>query len=233
MSFANETFAIFFMVLNEGEFFMSKRSISFFVIFFILCSSGFTRSIFAKKVVTIVWEPNTELDLNGYKIYYGNNTRKYHSAVDVGLHTSHTFENLQEDEDYFFAITAYDTSRNESEFSEELSIIHKRTQNWQQSKRSNTVKSGYNFPNPFAPGAEMTTIHYLLSQKESVTIKIHDVAGNELRSIVIDRLKSEGEHLEDKWDGKDNNGQFVANGIYYCTIDTRDERIVITIAVLR
>jgi hypothetical protein len=70
---------------------------------------------------TLSWNPNSESDLAGYKIYYGNASRTYHTNVDVGNVTSYTVSSLEEGKMYFFAATAYDTSNNESGYSNEVS----------------------------------------------------------------------------------------------------------------
>lgn len=74
---------------------------------------------------TLSWDANTEDDLAGYKLYFGTAPGKYGPPVDVGktatpLAPSHIL-NLAQDETYFFAVTAYDTSGNESGFSNEVS----------------------------------------------------------------------------------------------------------------
>ncbi len=58
-------------------------------------------------------------DLAGYKLYYGTKTRRYTRSIDVGNVQSYTVLDLAEGTNYFFAVTAYDTSGNESEYSEE------------------------------------------------------------------------------------------------------------------
>ena len=75
------------------------------------------------KSVTVSWDPNTEADLAGYRVYYGTASRNYQVNVDVGLDTSKVIENLQSGIRYYFAVTAYDTANNESDFSEEVSIV--------------------------------------------------------------------------------------------------------------
>ncbi len=77
--------------------------------------------LFSASVV-VSWDPNTESDLSGYKVYYGNSSRNYTVVIDVGNVTSYTIDNLQEGLTYYFAVTAYDFSGNESAFSEEVSI---------------------------------------------------------------------------------------------------------------
>ena len=67
----------------------------------------------------LVWDNNSEYDLAGYHVYYGDSPGNYRVAVDVGNVTAYKLEDLgfQEDSLYYIAITAYDTSGNESDFS--------------------------------------------------------------------------------------------------------------------
>lgn len=74
--------------------------------------------------VTLSWDANTELDLNGYKIYYGSNSRNYEQILNVGRVTSFEFAHgtFIKGRQYFAAVTAYDNSNNESGFSSEVSF---------------------------------------------------------------------------------------------------------------
>lgn len=58
-------------------------------------------------------------DLAGYKVYYGTVSRSYTNSVDVGSVQSHTLNLVAGT--YYFAVTAYDTSGNESVYSNEQS----------------------------------------------------------------------------------------------------------------
>lgn len=71
--------------------------------------------------VTIEWEKNQETDLAGYVLYYGAASRKYNRMVLTGMRRAVTVQNLQPHTQYFFAVTAYDTSGNESPLSSEVS----------------------------------------------------------------------------------------------------------------
>src|SRR2546422_1619717 len=71
--------------------------------------------------VTLAWDPNTETDLAGYKLYYGLSSGSYPSSVDVGNLTSYTLSGLLEGQIYYFAVTAYNLSLGESGFSNEVS----------------------------------------------------------------------------------------------------------------
>lgn len=71
-----------------------------------------------------------------------------------------------------------------------------------------------NFPNPFNP---VTTIRYSLKQSGSVTLKIYDLHGQEVRSLVSE-IQSIGLHSV-VWDGYNNVSQPVASGIYIYRIE--------------
>ena len=69
--------------------------------------------------VTLAWDANTESDLAGYKLYYGNASGAYQNNVDVGNVTTYTVKDLT-DGTWYFVVTAYDTADNESGFSNEV-----------------------------------------------------------------------------------------------------------------
>jgi hypothetical protein len=86
------------------------------VLFFIFTLS-WSMQLFAAEV-RLSWGANTDSDLAGYKIYYGTASRSYDTAVYVGNTTAYTLSGLSPGT-YYFAATAYDTSGNESRFSNE------------------------------------------------------------------------------------------------------------------
>jgi fibronectin type 3 domain-containing protein len=71
----------------------------------------------------LAWDPNEELDLGGYRVYYGTTSGDYINFVDIGTATSYRLDNLLDDVTYYIALTAYDTAGNESDFSGEVSAI--------------------------------------------------------------------------------------------------------------
>jgi fibronectin type 3 domain-containing protein len=71
--------------------------------------------------VSLAWDPNTEPDLAGYKVYYGSVSHAQTDSVDVGNATAYIVMGLQEGTTYFFAATAYDRYGRESGFSNEVS----------------------------------------------------------------------------------------------------------------
>lgn len=77
----------------------------------------------AASSLTLVWDPNREDDLAVYKVYYGVQSRDYDVVIDVGNVTQYTATALEPGTLYYCALTAYDTSGNESDFSAEVSSI--------------------------------------------------------------------------------------------------------------
>ena len=74
--------------------------------------------------IQVNWNPNTEPDLAGYKIYYGTASGVYGDPIDVGNVTGHVMEiTPQHGATYYFALTAYDTSGNESGYSAEATCF--------------------------------------------------------------------------------------------------------------
>jgi len=84
-------------------------------LFFLTASS----KVFAADA-TLSWNANTETDLAGYKVYVGTVSRSYGTPIVLGKQTSYTVTNLGIGT-YFFSVTAFDTSGNESGFSSEAS----------------------------------------------------------------------------------------------------------------
>jgi len=73
--------------------------------------------------VTLGWNPNTETDLAGYRLHYGNNPRAqatYTQTVPINNRNATTWELTLPDGVYYFALTAVDLAGNESGFSNEV-----------------------------------------------------------------------------------------------------------------
>ena len=110
---------------------MIKKNIPFRLFFLtaFLISAGLFNYAHAGSA-TLSWNANTESDLAGYRIYYGMSARTgtcptggYPNNINVGNVAAYTFSNLTDGSTYYFSITAYDTSGNESCFSSQVSKL--------------------------------------------------------------------------------------------------------------
>ena len=188
---------------------------------------------------TVSWNANSELDLAGYKIYYGKSSGSYESQVYVGNVTSYHLTGLEEGKHYYFAVTALDFSGNESTLSKEVgTTISEDTSDDQESgnETNNTqtfIGQAYNYPNPFKIDSEKTIIRYELQNSAEVTIEIMDSNTNFITNLIKNEFRPAGENTGDVWDGRNSAGRFVANGVYFCNIRTSLEQKIIKIAVTR
>jgi hypothetical protein len=82
-----------------------------------------TLSVTAAGTANLTWNASTESDVTGYKVYRGTASGSYGAPLTTLLKTatSYTMTGLQTGTTYFFVITAYDSSGNESIFSNEVS----------------------------------------------------------------------------------------------------------------
>ena len=73
--------------------------------------------------VKLAWTQSSSTDVIGFKVYYGTASRSYSYAVNVGLSTCCVISGLKDGRTYYFATTAYNTSKLESVFSNEVSCV--------------------------------------------------------------------------------------------------------------
>ena len=93
-------------------------------IFILFIGLALSQVAFAAQI-TLAWDPNIESGLAGYKIHFGTSSHNYSRTVDAGKVTTYTLTDLVKGQTYFIAVTAYDTSNNESGYSNEVSGVGK------------------------------------------------------------------------------------------------------------
>jgi photosystem II stability/assembly factor-like uncharacterized protein len=74
-----------------------------------------------------------------------------------------------------------------------------------------------NYPNPFNSS---TIIKYDLKEDVQVSIKVYDILGRLVKTLIFDFQNAGFKSIN--WDGKNDNGQFVASGLYFCKITAGD-----------
>jgi hypothetical protein len=74
-----------------------------------------------------------------------------------------------------------------------------------------------NYPNPFNPA---TTLRYALSAESKVEIRIHNILGQTVRTLVDDLVPA-GQHSV-VWNGNSDIGREVTSGIYFVTMHARN-----------
>lgn len=81
---------------------------------------------------------------------------------------------------------------------------------------ASSLSLSQNYPNPFTPGAT-TVLGYNLPTDGSVSVKIYNVLGREVKTLVNASMHA-GSYSVD-WNGLDSFGKPVETGVYYCRIE--------------
>ncbi len=87
---------------------------------------------------------------------------------------------------------------------------------------------GQNYPNPF--NGE-TVIRYQVPEAAQVTIKIYNIMGQLVKTLVDQTVKPGFHQLS--WDGRGHSGQRVATGVYYCKMEAPDYKKIRKLMLLR
>ena len=76
-----------------------------------------------------------------------------------------------------------------------------------------------NYPNPFN---NETVINYTVPYASHVRIKIYNIIGNELNTL-LDQNKSAGQYSV-RWNSTDSQNNIIPNGLYFCLLESRDNQ---------
>ncbi|MBK8552209.1 MAG: T9SS type A sorting domain-containing protein [Ignavibacteria bacterium] len=75
-----------------------------------------------------------------------------------------------------------------------------------------------NYPNPFNPS---TIINYNLPKSSSISLKVYDMLGNEIKTLVSNPNQNAGSYNVE-WDGKDERGVAASSGVYFYKLISAD-----------
>ena len=74
----------------------------------------------------------------------------------------------------------------------------------------------YSYPNPFSPKRESVRFHYNLGRPSAtVTIEIFDFGMHRVKTVLRDAPRSGVQERDEIWDGNDETGSLVPNGVYF------------------
>lgn len=79
-----------------------------------------------------------------------------------------------------------------------------------------TSATTYSYPNPFSPAQENVRFHYSTGGVPgSVTIEVFDFGMNRVCTVIKDAQRSGNQEFDEIWNGQDDGGNPVTNGVYF------------------
>jgi hypothetical protein len=157
--------------------------------------------------VTIKYYPNGDTTwLRKYQgpVYQGSDYA-YALAVDTSGGVYVTGKSQGEGTDYDYTTIKY--VKKPSGVEEET----------ERSEKPSEFDLSQNYPNPFNP---TTKIEFTLSKSGFVTLRIYDILGREVKTLVSEHLSAGYKSVI--WDGKNDEGKDVASGVYFYQLKVGD-----------
>lgn len=87
-----------------------------------------------------------------------------------------------------------------------------------------------NYPNPFNP---LTIIKYSIKKRSHVTLRIYDVTGRLVKTLVNEKQSPRDEGYTIKWDGRNTAGNFVSSGVYFYRLVSKDFSLTKKMVIIR
>lgn len=72
--------------------------------------------------ITLAWDPVSDAEIAGYKVYIGTESQLYTEVLDAGMNAELSVPNMEFGETYYIAVTAVGSGGLESPYSEEIIV---------------------------------------------------------------------------------------------------------------
>jgi len=167
----------------------------------------FSGHIVERQGIELAWETTVEVAHAGFNILRKSSSEREYRQVNEQLVASdgtkkyrYIDHNVKVGEAYQYKLEDVSINGDKTQH-DPITVFVTRPKNY---------KLYQNYPNPFNP---MTHIEYQLPKQTMVKLKIYNIKGQEVKSLV-DEMKEAGYHAV-IWNGLDNNNTPVTSGIYY------------------
>ena len=164
--------------------------------------------------IQLTWSPSLDDDFQYFMLEKSVDESFSAAVTHEMVDTTFMDVEYEMNQTYYYRVTAFDHSGNQSAFSDvvEAALL---------SAMEDLVPAEFalhqNYPNPFNP---TTQIKFDLAEDGLVTIKIFDVMGRELRTLV-NSVRTAGYHSI-QWDATNQLGEGVSAGMYIYMIQAGD-----------
>jgi len=163
--------------------------------------------------------PTQQIENCTYELQYSDNQDMSLYKTVTGINSqSQVLSNLSSGKTYFWRVRSVDERGNASSFSQVAKFSVNSPLGVTEDK---AIPFQYglsqNYPNPFNPA---TIISYSLPQNSFVTIKVYDMIGREVKTLVSQNMSAGNHSIE--WQADDNYGNKVASGTYLYRMTAND-----------
>ncbi|MDP7126399.1 MAG: FlgD immunoglobulin-like domain containing protein, partial [Candidatus Marinimicrobia bacterium] len=162
-------------------------------------------------VLNLSWDGSVDEDFQYYGIYRstqsGFNPDTMDSYTYATADTSFTDSVVTIDITYYYRISAFDYSGNESGYSAQVGDTYLDVDDALLIPKQFTLHP--NHPNPFNP---ITSLRYDLPEQAQVTLTVYDLMGREVTQLV--NTVQEAGYRSVQWDATDMHGKPVSAGVY-------------------
>lgn len=166
------------------------------------------------NLIHLTWDPSLQNNVLYYKLYYSTSSVEdynYQNSVIIGNDTNYILNNLEPSTKYYFTITCFNQNNLESWFADETNFTTNSITNINETENKPVDYNLFqNYPNPFNA---TTILRYALSKNSSVSIKVYDIRGREIKSWFYNNQEN-GYH-ELLFDAK-----MISSGVYFYKIET-------------
>jgi len=97
--------------------------------------------------------------------------------------------------------------------------------NYQTESQNNLIT---NYPNPFN---NLTNIHLNVPKDRNVKLEIFNITGQKVRTLLNCLNSSDNQIIQ--WDGRDDYGYVLSNGVYFCNLHSAEHNISLKIFLIR
>lgn len=161
--------------------------------------------------LVLSWWANSEEDLAGYAVYRGTDASFVPgpaNRIDSPDDTTTTDTGWAWNGGYYYKVSALDIHGNESGYA---LLEPDQVTGAGGTPVPAATYLAQNYPNPFR---RSTSITFGLAEEADVSLRVYDVQGRLVRVLADGRRDARVYEVE--WDGRDNAGERVASGVYFC-----------------
>ncbi len=149
---------------------------------------------------------------HSYEVYYIKKN-ELNSEDEFQRYTGATMCDLQNTKENEILISMYHTVIAQNfYYTRYVTKIYKpdSTTNVNDDEIPKKIKLYQNYPNPFNPE---TNIKFSLNKSENVSIKVYNILGKEITTLLEKKLPSGDQTIQ--WNGKDDRGNLLPGGVYF------------------